>query len=207
MASSSTGFSYQSFDVINGRWIIPASIISDSEFNLLWTAYEGRNKVRFQRRERGSRTNIHLDLFLKLVTKQIKSTNPFATLSQAITFYKRCNAIKEQDFDLLKRISEFLLEYGLLSASHHSSLRDEISLRIPAKRAAETVRLVKARKDAEEALARRKAEEEEEERFWNSPAVAEEVARAESAHQVAPLSQELVVLTGPSEPGVPPIEL
>jgi hypothetical protein len=81
-----------------------------------------------------------------------------------------------------------------------------ISLRIPAKRAAETVRLVKARKDAEEALARQKAEKEEEERFCNSPAVAEEVACAESAHQVAPPSQELVVLTGPSEPGVPPIE-
>jgi hypothetical protein len=65
-----------------------------------------------------------------LVTGQIKSTNPFATLSQAITFYERCNAVKEQDFDLLKRISDFLLEYNLISASHHSALRDKISLRI-----------------------------------------------------------------------------
>lgn len=207
MASSSTGFTFQSFDLVNGRWIIPASVTSDSKFRLLWSAYEGRNKIRFQRPgERGSRTSINLDLFLKLVTRQIKSTNPFATLSQAITFYGRCNAVKEQDFDLLKRISDFLLEYDLISSSHHSALRDEISLRIPSKRIAEIIRLAKAQKDAEEALARQKAEEEEEERFWSSPAVAEEVARAETAHQVAPPSQELVVLSRPSESGVPPIE-
>jgi hypothetical protein len=206
VASSSTGFTFQSFDLVNGRWIISASVTSDSEFRLLWSAYEGRNKIRFQRGKRGSRTSINLDLFLKLVTRQIKSTNPFATLSQAITFYGRCNAVKEQDFDLLKRISNFLLEYDIISSSHHSALRDEILLRIPSKRTAEIIRLAKAQKDAEEALARQNAEEEEEERFWSSPAVAEEVARAETAHQVAPPSQELVVLSRSSESGVPPIE-
>lgn len=124
MASSSTGFSHHSFDLINGKWIIPTSVSSDSEFKLLWTAYEGRDRVRFLRGERGSRTSIPLDIFLRLVTRQIKSTCPAATPSQAIRFYGYCNAVREQDFDLLKRILNFLLEYKIISPGQHSSLRE-----------------------------------------------------------------------------------
>jgi hypothetical protein len=208
MASSSIGVTHHSFDLINGRWIIPQLVTSDREFRLLWTAYEGRNRRRFLRGERGSRTDIPTDLFLKLVTGQIKSTNPFSTLSQAITFYGFCNAVREQDFDLLKRIIDFLLEYEIISLGQHSQLKDEICRRIPAKRAAETIRLARAQRAREEALARQRAEREEEE-FWNSPEVEAEVARAEVAHQVAPPAQELVVLAGPpggAESGAPPVE-
>jgi hypothetical protein len=181
MAFSSTGVTHHSFDLINGRWIIPTLVASDNEFRLLWTAYEGRNKVRFQRGERGSATNIPLDLFLKLVTRQIKSTNPFSTLSQAITFYGLCNAVREQDFDLLKRISDFLLDYEIILARQHSQLRDEICSKIPAKRTAETIRLVRAQRASEEALARQRALEEQEEAFWSSPEVAAKLAKAETA--------------------------
>jgi hypothetical protein len=86
----------------------------DAELKLLWTAYEGRNKVRFWKGEKRSSTDIALDIFLRLVTKQIKSTNPFATLEQAIRFYGLCEAVREQDFDLLKRILDFLVEYHIL---------------------------------------------------------------------------------------------
>lgn len=207
MASSSQGFSYHNFDLINGKWIILASVTSDAEFKLTWTAYEGRDKICFWKGERGSSNSIHLDIFL-LVTRQIKSTNPFKTLEQAIRFYGLCNLVREQDFDLLKRISDFVVEYHLLSEEHRDLLRTEISLRIPAKRAADIARLVKKRKESEEALALRLAEERKEEDFWASPEVAAEVARAERAHlksrPALPL-QELVVLTGP-QPGQPPIE-
>lgn len=209
MASSSTGVSHHSFDLINGRWIISMLVTSDAEFKLLWTAYEGRNRVKFERGERRSRTDIPLDIFLRLVTRQIRSTNPVSTLSQVITFYGFCNAVREQDFDLLKRISDFLLDYDIISAGQHSRLRDEICSKIPAKRAAETIRLVRARRQREEALARQQAEEREEEAFWSSPEVLVEVARAETAHQTVPPVQELVVLAGaPGGPelGMPPIE-
>jgi hypothetical protein len=93
MASSSNGFTFQDYDLINGKWIIPASVTSDTEFKLLWTAYEGRNKVRFWKGEKRSSTDIPLDIFLRLVTGEIKSTNPFATLEQAIRFYGLCNAV------------------------------------------------------------------------------------------------------------------
>jgi hypothetical protein len=194
MASSSTGVTHHSFDLINERWIIPQLVTSDREFRLFWTAYEGRNRRRFLRGERGSRTDIPTDLFLKLVTGQIKSTNPFSTLSQAITFYGFCNA--EQDFDLLKRILDFLLEYKIISLGQHLQLKDEICRRIPTKRAAGTIRLARAQRAREEALARKRAEREEE-KFWNSPEVVVEVARAEVAHRVAPPAQELVVLARP----------
>lgn len=65
---------------------------------------------------------------------------------------------------------------------------------------------------SEEALARQRAAEQEKEEFWDSPAVAAEVAQAEEAHKELNInipSQELVVLTGPrggSETGVPPVE-
>lgn len=107
MTSSSNGFTFNDYDLINGKWIIPPSVTSDAEFKLLWTAYEGRNKIRFWKGEKGSRTDIPLDIFLKLVTGQIKSTNPFATLEQAIRFYNLCYSVREQDFDLLKRIVDF----------------------------------------------------------------------------------------------------
>jgi hypothetical protein len=72
--------------------------------------------------------------FLKLVTNQIKSTNPSNTLSQAITFYGLCDSVREQDFDLLKQISDFLLEYKILSEHKWNQLREEITLHIPAKK-------------------------------------------------------------------------
>jgi hypothetical protein len=115
MASSSTGFSFHSADLIYGRWVIPTSVTGNAEFKLLWTAYEGRSFLCYQRGERGSRSNIPLDIFLKLVTGQIKSTNPFSTLEQAIRFYGLCNAVREQDFDLLKHILDFLVQYKILS--------------------------------------------------------------------------------------------
>jgi hypothetical protein len=99
------------------------------------------------------------------------------------------------------------VRYKILSVEQRTCLRKEISLRIPAKREAETARLARIQKEREEALARRVAEEQEEERFWNDPEVLAEVARAEVAHLEAsppPPSQELMVLTG--APGVPPIE-
>jgi hypothetical protein len=139
MASGSTGFAFHSADLINGRWIIPSSVTGDAEFELLWTAYEGRSLSRYQRGERGSRSNIPLDIFLKLVTGQIKSTNPFNTLEQAIRFYGLCNSVREQDFDLLKHILDFLVQYKILTVEQRSRLRSEISLGIPAKREAVTI--------------------------------------------------------------------
>jgi hypothetical protein len=179
---------------------------------LLWTAYEGRSLPRFQRGERGSRSNIQLDIFLKLVTGQIKSTNPFSTLEQAIRFYGLCNSLREQDFDLIKHILEFLVQYKILNVEQRSGLRSEISLRIPAKREAKIAKLGRAQNEKEEALAKRVAEEQEEERFWNDPEVVAEVARAEVAHLEAnlhPPLQELVVLAGPpggSDSAMPPVE-
>jgi hypothetical protein len=114
MASSSSPSAHNSFDIINGRWIIPMSITGDAEFRLLWCAYEGRDRARFLREESSARNNTNLDIFLKLVTNNIRSTNPEATYSQAIVYYGLCSAIREQDFDFLKRIIDFLVEYNIL---------------------------------------------------------------------------------------------
>jgi hypothetical protein len=168
--------------------------------------------ARFQRGERGSRSNIQLDIFLKLVTGQIKSTNPFSTLEQAIRFHGLCNSVREQVFDLIKHILDFLVQYKILNVEQRSRLRSEISLRIPAKREAEIARLARAQNEKKEALAKRVAEEQEEERFWNDPEVVAEVARAKVAHLEAnphPPSQKLVVLAGPlggSNSGMPPVK-
>jgi hypothetical protein len=72
MASSSNSANIfpHSFDLVNGKWFIPKSVTADSEFKLLWTAYEGRNKVRFEKGECAAANNIHLDI-LKLVFGQI----------------------------------------------------------------------------------------------------------------------------------------
>jgi hypothetical protein len=43
---------------------------------------------------------------------QIKSTNPFSTIEQAIRFNGLCNVVREQDFDLLKHIIDFLVQYN-----------------------------------------------------------------------------------------------
>jgi hypothetical protein len=202
MASSFEVPSQQSFDLVNGRWIIPKSVTSDSEFKLILTAYEGRNKCRFQKGpgERRSTRDIKLDTFLKLVTGQIKSTCPFNTLVQAITFYGSCEAVRERDFDLLKRILDFLLEYDILTERQYPLLWQEICIRIPAKREVEVARLVRAQRRAEEALVQtRLAEaEREEEEFWNSPEVATELERADRALEKAanPPRQELIVLAG-----------
>jgi hypothetical protein len=53
MASSSNSASIppHSFDLVSGKWFIPKSVTADSEYKLLWTAYEGRNKVRFEKGE------------------------------------------------------------------------------------------------------------------------------------------------------------
>jgi hypothetical protein len=67
-SSNSAGTSLHSFDFVSGKWVIPKSVVADCEFRLLWAAYEGRNKVRFERGERGFANNIHLNIFLKLVT-------------------------------------------------------------------------------------------------------------------------------------------
>lgn len=208
-SSNSAGSSPQSFDFVSGKWVVSKLVTADPEFRLLWTAYEGRNKVRFERGERGSASNIHLDIFLKLVTNQIRSTNPFSTISQAIVFYGICQAVREQDFDLLKRISDFLLDYKILSEHKWNQLRDGISLRILAKRTAEIVRLARRQRSAQEALSQRRAEVEDE-AFWNSPEVAAELTVAESALDPPqnPPAQELVVLTGPitaAGSGVPPV--
>jgi hypothetical protein len=208
-SSNSAGTSPHSFDLVSGKWIIPKSVTADAEFRLPWAAYEGRNKVRFERGERLSASNIQLYIFLKLVTKQIRSINPFSTLSQAITFYGLCSFVRERDFDLLKRISDFLLEYKILSEHKGNQLRDEIAIRIPAKRAVETVRLARRQRLAQEALAQLQAEKVDKE-FWNSPEVAEELAVAEKALDPSenPPAQELVVLTRPpaaAETGEPPI--
>jgi hypothetical protein len=133
-----------------------------------------------------------LDTFLKLVSNDIRCSDIFNTLSQAITFYVFCSAVREQDFDLLKRILNFLVEYNILSEERRSLLRDEISIRIPANRAAETARLARAQRTAQEVLAQQRAEEEDE-AFWASPAVQAEVAQAERAHEAPsnPPAQEL----------------
>lgn len=204
MASGSEGLSRNSFDLLNGRWIVPKSVTSDPDFRLVWTAYEGRNRARFLRGETSSSNNIRLDTFLKLVTNNIRCPDIYNTLSQAITFYGFCSAVREQDFDVLKRILNFLVEYNILSEEKRSRLREEISIRIPAKRAAETARLARAQRTTQEALAQQRAEEEDE-AFWNSPAVQAQVTLAETAleNPSIPPSQELVVLASP-EPGVPP---
>lgn len=178
---------------------------SDPEFSLVLSAYQGRNRVRFLREETSASNNIQLDTFLKLVSNHICCSDIFNTLLQAITFYGFCSTVREQDFDLLKRILNFLVEYNILSEERRSLLRDEISIRIPAKRAAETARLARAQRTAQEALAQQRAEEEDE-AFWALPAVQAEVAQAERAHEAPSIlaAQELVVLAGP-EPGVPPI--
>jgi hypothetical protein len=63
------------------------------------------------------------------------------------------------------------VQYKILSVEQRTRLRNEISLRIPAKREAETARLARIQKEREEALARRVAEEQEEEQFWNDSEV------------------------------------
>jgi hypothetical protein len=211
VASSSKGSSPHSYDLVSSRWIIPKAVIADPEFQLIWTAYEGRNKVRFQRGERGSATNIPPDIFPKIVSNEIHSINPYGTLSQAIVFYGLCSAVREQDFDLLKRIINFLVEYHILSEAKRSQLRDKISIRIPAKRKADIARLARIQRTAQEALVQWQAELADE-AFWQSPEIAAELARAETAHiePAAPSapSQELVVRAGPpagSETG-PPVE-
>lgn len=101
------------------------------------------------------------------------------------------------------------MEYQILSEEHRSQLRQEISLRIPAKREAEVAKLLRKRKTAQEALVERLVEEQVEEDFWNSPEVIAEVAKAEVAHlenTANPPSQELVVLAAPAGPEVPPIQ-
>jgi hypothetical protein len=100
------------------------------------------------------------------------------------------------------------VEYKILSEEHRSQLRQEISLRIPAKREAEIKKLLRKRKASQEALVQRLVEEQEEETFWNSSEVLAEVAKVEVAHlegTANPPSQDLVVLASPGS-GVPPIQ-
>lgn len=167
--------------------------------------------MRFQRGDCGSATDIPLDIFLKLVSNEIHSTNPYGTLSQTIVFYGLCLAVREQDFDLLKRIINFLVEYHILSEAKRSQLRDEISTTDSSQEESRHCRLARNQRTAQEALLQRQAELAYE-AFWESPEIAEELARAKTAHiePAAPLapSQELVVLAGPSagsETG-PPVE-
>jgi hypothetical protein len=198
MASSSTGTSKsQGFDIINGKWIIHSAVTGDPEFRLLWTAYKGRNRVRFLREETEAKNDASLDTFLKLASNKIHSTNPFGTLYQAIVYYGLCSSVREQDFDLLKSILDFFVEYHILTEARKDQLREEISIRVPAKRAADTARIARRQRTAEEALAQRHAELADE-AFWESAEVKAEVEQAEKALEtpsVAP-SQELVVLAG-----------
>jgi hypothetical protein len=129
------------------------------------------------------------------------------TLSHAIVYYGLCSAVREQDFDLLKRIIDFLVEYNILSDERRARLREEISIRIPAKRVVETARLARRQRTAEEALAQRQAELADE-AFSASPEVQAEVAAAERALEPVPTlpSQDLVVLPDPSGPPIEPLE-
>jgi hypothetical protein len=46
MASSSgasSSSSRNSFDIVNGRWIVPKFVASDPEFSIVLSAYQGRN--------------------------------------------------------------------------------------------------------------------------------------------------------------------
>jgi hypothetical protein len=125
MASSSTDVTRsQSFDMINGKWIVLSAITADPEFRLLWKAYEGRDRRRFLRGETRAKNDENLDTFLKLASNQIHSTNPFGTLYQAIVFFGLCSQVREQDFDLLKRIFDFLVEYHILKEERKEQLRE-----------------------------------------------------------------------------------
>jgi hypothetical protein len=121
-----------------------------------------REQSTFLRGETSSSNKVHRNTFLKLVTNNIRCPDIYNTHSQAITFYGFCSAVREQDFDLLKRILNFLVEYNILSEERSSWLREKISIWFSAKRAAETARLVRAQRTTQEALAQQRAEEEDE---------------------------------------------
>jgi hypothetical protein len=83
MASSSQGVTHDAVDFLFGRWKVPRIIATDSEFRLILSAYEGRNRPAFLRGFRDSANNIDRDIFLKLATEQIKC-NPYNIINQAI---------------------------------------------------------------------------------------------------------------------------
>lgn len=110
---------------------VPNALGQNVEFLTLCNAYEGRSKAAYdQGIQESPFYNDNRNTFLCLVRKRsLNVSQIFSTLHTAIRTFQTSNSIASRDYDLIRKLVDFVYGYNLICDTQWPLLRDEIHLR------------------------------------------------------------------------------